>query len=93
MAASASTGRVSPPRIGRSGSPSSHGVATRSRLLLEQDGVTYNAANARNSTASSRSWTLDPVPFIVPAGEWATIERGMIQRAELLDLVLERPLR
>ncbi len=63
------------------------------RTLLEQDGVTYNnptttqAGNPAEHRQSS-AWTLDPVPFIVPSSEWTVIERGMIQRAELLDLVL-----
>lgn len=55
-------------------------------MLLEQDGVTYN--NPAEQHRQSRAWTLDPVPFIVPSDEWTIIERGMIQRAELLDLVL-----
>ena len=56
------------------------------RTLLEQDGVTYN--NPAEQHRQSGAWTLDPVPFIVPSSEWTVIERGMIQRAELLDLVL-----
>ena len=56
------------------------------QLLLEQDGVTYNIGALAHQ--ENRSWTLDPVPFIVPSDEWAGIEAGMIQRAELLDLVL-----
>ena len=57
------------------------------RTLLEQDGVTYN--NPAEQPRQSGAWTLDPVPFIVPSSEWTVIERGMIQRAELLDLVLQ----
>ncbi|HYN30995.1 MAG TPA: circularly permuted type 2 ATP-grasp protein [Ilumatobacteraceae bacterium] len=56
------------------------------QMLLEQDGVTYN--NPAEQHRQSRAWTLDPVPFIVPSDEWTVIERGIIQRAELLDLVL-----
>jgi len=56
------------------------------QMLLEQDGVTYN--NPAEQHRHGRAWTLDPVPFIVPNDEWTIIERGMIQRAELLDLVL-----
>lgn len=56
------------------------------RQLLEQDGVTYNATTDHRHP--NRPWTLDPIPLVVPADEWADIERGMIQRAELLDLVL-----
>ena len=35
-----------------------------------------------------RPWTLDPIPLVLSNDEWNGIERGMIQRAELLDLVL-----
>lgn len=57
------------------------------QMLLEQDGVTYN--NPKEPNRQHRAWTLDPVPFIVPTDEWTVIERGMIQRAELLNLVLD----
>src|SRR4029453_612668 len=33
-------------------------------------------------------WGLDPVPILLSSDEWAGIERGVIQRAELLNLVL-----
>ncbi len=56
------------------------------QMLLEQDGVTYN--NPAEQHRQNRAWTLDPIPFIVPSTEWTVIERGIIQRAELLDLVL-----
>ncbi len=57
------------------------------RRLLEQDGVTYNVAGDLDRL--SRPWTLDPIPFVLPGSEWRAIERGVVQRAELLDLVLE----
>jgi uncharacterized circularly permuted ATP-grasp superfamily protein/uncharacterized alpha-E superfamily protein len=60
-----------------------HGEIQR---LLEQDGVTYNVAG--NDERPVRPWMLDPIPFVLPSAEWSGIERGMIQRAELLDLVL-----
>jgi uncharacterized circularly permuted ATP-grasp superfamily protein/uncharacterized alpha-E superfamily protein len=56
-------------------------------LLLERDGVTYNAVSENHRP--HRAWTLDPIPLIVPNDEWVGLERGMIQRAELLDLVLK----
>lgn len=56
------------------------------RRLLEQDGVTYNVGGVDGRP--DRPWTLDPIPFVLPNDEWSGIERGMIQRAELLDLVL-----
>jgi uncharacterized circularly permuted ATP-grasp superfamily protein/uncharacterized alpha-E superfamily protein len=57
------------------------------KVLLEQDGVTYNAASQVHRP--SRSWILDPIPLVVADDEWRRIERGMIQRAELLDLILK----
>jgi uncharacterized circularly permuted ATP-grasp superfamily protein/uncharacterized alpha-E superfamily protein len=57
------------------------------QMLLEQDGVTYN--NPAELHRQHRAWTLDPIPFIMPSAEWSAIEQGMIQRAELLDLVLQ----
>jgi uncharacterized circularly permuted ATP-grasp superfamily protein/uncharacterized alpha-E superfamily protein len=54
--------------------------------LLEQDGVVYNAYRAG---ARWRSWRLDPLPAVVSSREWATIEAGVIERAELLSLILE----
>jgi uncharacterized circularly permuted ATP-grasp superfamily protein/uncharacterized alpha-E superfamily protein len=60
-----------------------HGEIQR---LLEQDGVTYNVGG--DDGRPDRPWTLDPIPFVLSNGEWSVIERGMIQRAELLDLVL-----
>ena len=55
-------------------------------LLLEQDGVTYNVATAGGRP--HRPWELDPIPLVLSNDEWATLERGVSQRARLLDLVL-----
>jgi len=33
-------------------------------------------------------WTLDPVPLILPEGEWVQLSRGLAQRARLLDRIL-----
>lgn len=56
------------------------------RRLLVDDGVTYNATIGARSTP--RQWMLDPLPVVIAADEWATIESGLAQRAELLDLIL-----
>jgi uncharacterized circularly permuted ATP-grasp superfamily protein/uncharacterized alpha-E superfamily protein len=52
-------------------------------LLLEQDGATYNTGAGREP------WRVDPLPMVVASEEWRSVERGVLQRAELLDLVLE----
>ncbi|MFN7917612.1 MAG: circularly permuted type 2 ATP-grasp protein [Vicinamibacterales bacterium] len=52
---------------------------------IDENGVTYNVF-ATDKTAG-RPWTLDILPMIMPAAEWAQIERGLRQRARLLDAV------
>jgi len=54
--------------------------------LLDADGVTYNVYGAPASV--DRRWRLDPVPVVLGSDEWVDIEQGVIERAELLDLVL-----
>jgi uncharacterized circularly permuted ATP-grasp superfamily protein/uncharacterized alpha-E superfamily protein len=54
--------------------------------LLDDDGVTYNVYE--DGPGSPAPWRLDPLPVLVSSDEWAAIERGIIQRAELLNLVL-----
>jgi uncharacterized circularly permuted ATP-grasp superfamily protein/uncharacterized alpha-E superfamily protein len=62
------------------------------RRLLDDDGVTYNVYG-RDDPASAPApaaapWGLDPVPVLLASDEWADVELGVIQRAELLNLVL-----
>jgi len=54
--------------------------------LLDQDGVVYRDAGAPRG--GRRRWRLDPMPVVLDSGAWAEIESGIIERAELLDLVL-----
>ena len=51
---------------------------------IEVDGVTYHVPG----TGERLSWQLDPLPLLVSGEDWAVIEAGVIQRAELLNLVL-----
>lgn len=55
-------------------------------VLLEQDGVTYNVTS--DTERPYRPWKLDALPLVVPAEDWAAVERGVAQRAELANLVL-----
>jgi uncharacterized circularly permuted ATP-grasp superfamily protein/uncharacterized alpha-E superfamily protein len=60
--------------------------------LLDDDGVTYNVYG-RDDPASAPApaaapWGLDPVPLLLASEEWAGVELGVIQRAELLNLIL-----
>src|SRR5690349_3697539 len=56
------------------------------RRQLYDNGVTYNVYAQAISTP--RLWPLDPVPMLMTSAEWSRIEQGLIQRAELLDLLL-----
>ncbi|NTS64661.1 circularly permuted type 2 ATP-grasp protein [Sphingomonas sp. HHU CXW] len=38
--------------------------------------------------ANERAWPLSPVPMLIDTDEWRHIERGVTQRAELLELIL-----
>ena len=56
--------------------------------LMEENGVTYNVYNDPNGL--HRSWDLNIIPFLIHQNEWeSTIEKGIKQRAELLNLVLK----
>ncbi|WP_282056958.1 circularly permuted type 2 ATP-grasp protein [Maribacter luteus] len=55
--------------------------------LLSENGVTYNVYN--DPKGMHRPWNLNVVPFLLHQNEWKTIETGLKQRAELLNLVLK----
>jgi len=54
--------------------------------MLRSDGATYNVYGALDGL--NQAWPLDPVPLLISSSEWAGIESGLIQRAELLNLIL-----
>lgn len=53
--------------------------------ILRDDGATYNLT----TEPASRIWGLDPVPLLLDSEEWSRIEAGLIERAELFDLILK----
>lgn len=56
------------------------------RRLIRDNGVTYNLHG--DPQGMSRPWDLDLLPVLIRSDEWAALERGLMQRAELLNLVL-----
>ncbi|PWJ60118.1 putative circularly permuted ATP-grasp superfamily protein [Dyadobacter jejuensis] len=54
---------------------------------LKENGVTYNVYESPDG--ESRPWRLDPIPFLIEQKEWTLINRGVEQRARLLDLILK----
>jgi len=55
--------------------------------LMEENGVTYNVYN--DPKGLHRPWRLNIVPFIIHQKEWETVEKGIKQRAEVLNLLLK----
>ena len=54
--------------------------------LLRENGVTYNIYG--DPSGLNRPWKLDIIPFLISKNEWPAIEAGLLQRAELLNLLL-----
>jgi len=61
------------------------GLALAQQLIVE-NGVTYNVYADPQGT--DRPWALDPLPLLLSADEWQGIEKGVAQRAQLLDGLL-----
>ena len=55
--------------------------------FLKENGVTYNIYG--DPSGLNRPWNLDVVPFLISKEEWVLIEAGLIQRANLFDLILK----
>src|SRR3954447_17967250 len=58
----------------------------RAERRIHENGVSYNVYS--DVRGASRPWRLDLIPFILPAEEWRFIESGIIQRAQVLELLL-----
>ena len=58
----------------------------RMRHRVQEDGATYNVY--ADGAQAERAWPLELLPAIVPADDWALIERGVAQRARLLEATL-----
>lgn len=52
---------------------------------LSENGITYNVYN--DPKGLNRPWSLNVLPFAMNSSEWELVEKGLKQRATLLDLV------
>ena len=52
---------------------------------IDENGVTYNVYAMADGP--SRPWSLDVLPLLIPGTEWEQLERGLRQRARLLNAV------
>src|SRR3984893_323521 len=56
------------------------------RQRIRENGVTYNVYG--DPLGENRPLSLDAIPLVIPASEWAQLETGLIQRARLLNGIL-----
>jgi uncharacterized circularly permuted ATP-grasp superfamily protein/uncharacterized alpha-E superfamily protein len=56
------------------------------RRAIRTNGVTYNVYG--DPEGANRSWELDMMPLVISAAEWSHLERALIQRTRLLNLIL-----
>ncbi|MEQ9218461.1 MAG: circularly permuted type 2 ATP-grasp protein [Cyclobacteriaceae bacterium] len=66
------------------------GLTSRSNeviQLLKENGVTYNIYG--DPEGLNRPWMLDPIPMVFSQNDWTRIEKGLKQRANLLNLILQ----
>lgn len=64
-------------------------LSRRSELaarLVRENGVTYNVYGSPDENV--RPWQIDIVPLIIDADEWRGLSEALIQRARLLNLIL-----
>lgn len=54
---------------------------------IRENGITYNVYT--DPQGAHRPLAVDPIPLLISAAEWRSIEAGIIQRAQLLTLILE----
>src|SRR5271168_840402 len=59
----------------------------RAERRIRENGITYNIYS--DPLGANRAWQIDIIPLLIPADEWRYIEGGIIQRAQLLNLLLE----
>ena len=62
------------------------GRAARVERRVQEDGASYNVYD--DGAKSARVWPLELLPMLIGANEWKRIERGVIQRAKLLNETL-----
>ncbi|HEY2843993.1 MAG TPA: circularly permuted type 2 ATP-grasp protein, partial [Bryobacteraceae bacterium] len=59
----------------------------RAERRIRENGITYNIYT--DPQGVNRPVAIDPIPLLIPPEEWRFIEAGIIQRAQLLNLLLE----
>ncbi len=55
--------------------------------LVRENGTTYNVYG--DTAQPVRPWRMDPIPFLIGTDEWKHLEAGLLQRARLLNAVVD----
>lgn len=72
------------------GLPGLLAARSETRRLVHDDGIRYGVGSGTGlAGGGGRHWRLDPLPVVITAPEWATLERGIQQRAALLDALYD----
>src|SRR5579885_2923705 len=58
-------------------------IRTRADRMFLNEGVTFNVYG--DSAGAERIFPFDPIPRVIDAGTWATLERGLVQRVRALN--------
>ncbi|TWU46087.1 hypothetical protein Poly51_54820 [Rubripirellula tenax] len=56
--------------------------------MLKENGTTFLVENESDGR-QNRPWQLSPVPLVIDANSWATVESGLAQRTRLLEALLK----
>jgi uncharacterized circularly permuted ATP-grasp superfamily protein len=64
-------------------------LARRRDEIFRQQGITFAITGPDGSAIQDRPFPLDLVPRIIPAAEWAAIERGLAQRLRALNAFID----
>ena len=59
----------------------------RLRRMVLGNGISYNVYS--DSQGAQRPWEVDLLPLLIPPAEWATLSAGILERAELLERILQ----
>jgi uncharacterized circularly permuted ATP-grasp superfamily protein/uncharacterized alpha-E superfamily protein len=59
----------------------------RAERRIRENGITYNIYG--DPRGVNRPLAIDPLPLLISQEEWRTIETGIVQRAQLLSMILE----
>src|ERR1700761_7547954 len=59
----------------------------RAERRIRENGVTYNIYS--DPLGANRPWKIDLIPLLISEDEWKSIEAGIVQRAQLLELLLD----